>query len=306
MTALLLKALSFIVMIGLGFVLKNKGFFAATDQRVVSNIVLNITFPAAIITSFATLSLQMSLFSIIFIGIGCNLIMIGVGLLLSRGRSNTTRSLFMINMSGYNIGLFTIPFIQSFLGPFGVAVTSLFDIGNAILVTGGTFAIVSHKIHQGESNGLSSTLRTLRSSSPFVTYMAMLALALLNIRIPTAITAITAPIGAANPFLAMLMVGLLLEIQLDLAKLKKVATIVLVRLIAAAVFAAAIYFLLPFPLAVRQVLVFVVCSPLSGLAPLFTQRIGADSSLSSLAASITALFSIVIMTTLILTMGIGT
>ena len=105
MTALLLKALSFVVMIGLGFVLKNKGFFAATDQRVISNIVMNITFPVAIITSFASLNLQLSLFAIIFIGIGCNLTMIGVGLLLSRGRSSTTQSLFMINMSGYNIGL---------------------------------------------------------------------------------------------------------------------------------------------------------------------------------------------------------
>lgn len=305
MTEILLKALSFILIIALGYILKHKGFFAPQDPRVVSNLVLNITFPAAIINSFAAINLELSLFSIILIGLACNFLMFGLGFLLSRGRDDATRALFMLNVSGFNIGMFTIPFIQNFLGTFGVAITSLFDIGNAVMVTGLALALTSAVLRRKEAASIGSTLRLLRSSMPFVTYMSMLLLSILNIKIPAAVIAVTGPIGAANPFLAMLMVGLLLEIHADRERLINAVKIISARLAGAVVLAAVIFWLLPFSFEVRRVLVLVIFSPLSGIAPMMTQRSGADSGISSLVASITVLISIVSMTALVVFLGTG-
>lgn len=47
----------------------------------------------------------------------------------------------IINFSGYNIGCFTLPFIQSFIGPAGVVATCLFDAGNSVMCTGATYSI---------------------------------------------------------------------------------------------------------------------------------------------------------------------
>lgn len=45
----------------------------------------------------------------------------------------------ILNLSGYNIGNFTMPFVQSFLGPIGVITTSVYDVGNAFVCLGGAF-----------------------------------------------------------------------------------------------------------------------------------------------------------------------
>ena len=49
----------------------------------------------------------------------------------------------MLNSCGYNIGNFTLPFIQSFLGPVGVITTSLFDTGNACICLGDAYSVAS-------------------------------------------------------------------------------------------------------------------------------------------------------------------
>jgi len=292
-------------MIALGYVLKRVGFFQPSDYRIVSNIVMNITLPAAVITSFGSLEMETNLVFVILFGLVCNLVLLAAGALISRRRSSSTKALYMINIPGYNIGTFTMPFIQSFLGPYGVAVTSLFDTGNAIMVTGGTFAVTSHALKTGEGVSAKAIVKTLFSSVPFLVYISMLILALARIRIPSGIVAITSPIGAANAFMAMLMIGLMIEIRLDSAALKKAGVILFVRFLFAGVLSLLFYNFTPFTLAVRQVLAIVVFSPVSSLAPVFTERSKGDAALSSFIASLSIVISLVTMTVLILVLKIG-
>ncbi|NCB00448.1 MAG: AEC family transporter [Clostridia bacterium] len=304
MTGILLKALAYVFIILLGYILKIKGFFAPGDQRVVSNIVMNITFPAAIITNFASLKLDRSLYSIIVLGVILNLALIALGWLFSRGKPDGTRGLYMLSVSGFNIGLFSLPFIQNFLGAFGAGILSLFDIGNAALVTGGTYAIASQLLKRKESSGLLPVLNVLLASAPFVTYMTMMILSFIQIPIPATVTAFTAPIGAANPFMAMLMVGLMLEIRGGGQQAREVTTVLILRLLGSSLLALIAYFLLPYSLAVRQILVLLLFSPLSGLTPVFTQKLGGDAGQASLLASLTVLSGLIIMTSLIVVMGL--
>lgn len=305
MTTVLLKALAYLFIILLGYVLKKTGFFQPADYRVVSNIVMNITLPAAVITSFASLTIDPALLFMVLIGLACNILMLVVGFVLSRRRSDATRALYMINFPGYNIGAFTMPFVQNFVGSIGVAVTSLIDVGNAVMVAGGTFAVVSSILKKGGGMTLRGLLKILRNSMPFLTYLLMLALALLRLRIPAPITALTGPIGSANAFMAMLMVGLMFEVRADPSFLKKASIILVCRYAGAAVLAWLFYNLTPFPLAIRQVLVLVVFSPPSALAPMFTERSQGDGALASLVNSLSIAISLVIMTVLIAALGIG-
>ena len=61
MGEVLVKAAAFVFIIFLGYALKRIGFFTATDYRLISKIVLNITLPAAVITAFANFDMDASL-----------------------------------------------------------------------------------------------------------------------------------------------------------------------------------------------------------------------------------------------------
>ena len=53
MLVVLSKAIAFVLIILIGYICKRRGVFAPTDYQLVSKIVLNITLPCAVISSFA-------------------------------------------------------------------------------------------------------------------------------------------------------------------------------------------------------------------------------------------------------------
>ena len=116
MASVLWKAISFAFIIFLAFGLKKLGLFKPTDYTVMVKIVLNITLPAAVIVSFATTTLDLSMLIVTLLGFLANGAMLLIGLGLSRKKSKALRALYAICTPGYNIGAFAMPFAQGFLG----------------------------------------------------------------------------------------------------------------------------------------------------------------------------------------------
>ena len=133
----LVRAGCFVAIIILGYVLRKINFFKEEDFSVLSKIVLRITLPAAIVTSFAGKKLDLPMLLLSLMGIGIGVIYILLAFVLNRRKSKEDTIFDVVNMSGYNIGAFTMPFVQNFLGPVGVISTSLFDVGNAFVCLGG-------------------------------------------------------------------------------------------------------------------------------------------------------------------------
>lgn len=297
----LTKAIAFIFIIVMGYALKKKGFFAAKDFYLISRIVIRITLPCAIISNFSNLTMDNSLLFLCVIGILANLVMVGIGF-LTNIRSDGDRTAFdMINLSGYNIGNFTLPFVQSFLGPVGFAATSLFDAGNAVMCTGVTYTLASLAKGSGEKASPSSVVRSLLSSLPFDAYVIMTILAVCKIPLPSVVISFASTVGGANAFLALLMIGIGFEIHMEKEKLNRIIRLMVIRYGVAVVFALGAFFLLPFPIPVRQAMTIVAFGPISSVATAFTGRIGGDVELSSAVNSLSIVLSIITITlTLIL------
>lgn len=156
------------------------------------------------------------------LGFLANGAMLLIGLGLSRKKSKALRALYAICTPGYNIGAFAMPFAQGFLGAAGVAGACLFDTGNAIMCTGGSYAATDLLLN-GRKEGekfLLSLLKKLGSSVPFLTYTAMLVLSLCRVQIPMALADFLQPIANANAYCAMFMIGLMFDIQLRPETLK--------------------------------------------------------------------------------------
>ena len=305
------KPLSFFLIICMGYLLKKKGFFGKTDYRVISKIVLNFTLPAAVICTFAGFERDGSLFVIVFLGFLCSLLPMLAVYLLSFRQEKDRRVFSMINTAGYGIGSFTLPLIQGFFGAYGGVICCMFDTGNAVMMTGGSYVITTTLLHlEGEteeSRGekIKGILKKFITSVSFDTYMLMLLLAACGIRLPAAAAALAAPVSAANPYLAMLVVGMMFEPAGDMSYVKDTVVVIASRLAFAVLFALLLYFCTPFSLEVRRVLAVVAFSPVSTLAPIYTEKCHGDGSLSSYANAISILLSLFIMSALVYGMGVS-
>lgn len=300
MLNVLTKAISFVLIIVTGYALKKKGFFRPKDFHLVSRMVICITLPCAIVSNFSRLSMDNSLLFMCVLGLAANVFTLLAGFLASLRDSREGKAFNMLNMSGYNVGNFTLPFVQEFLGPMGFAATSLFDTGNAIMCTGITYTLVSMVSGKGESPSVKNVAKSLLSSMPFNAYVVMTVLAVLRISLPEVVVSYAGTVGSANAFLALLMIGIGFELRFERAKISRMVKVLGMRYGLAVLMAVAAYLLLPFPLDVRRAMALVALGPVSSVAAAYTGRLGGDVELASAVNSLSIVLSIVAITAALL------
>lgn len=298
MQDILIKAGCFVAIIILGYTVKKIGVLHQDDFMVLSKIVIRITTPAAIAVSFAGKEIDLSLLLLILLGLGSGILLVAAAYLLSLRNSKNQRAFNMLNVAGYNIGNFALPFVQGFLGPVGIIVTSLFDTGNAIVALGGAYGAAS-TVKDGSGFDLKLIAGKLVRSVPFMCYIILVTLNLAKIPLPTPMVSCLQIIANANAFLAMFMLGVGFNLSGDFKQIGIIAKVLSIRYTLSAVMAVAVYFLLPMDLEVRQTLVILLFSPISSIVPAFTGDMGEDVGLSSAINSISIICSIVIIITLL-------
>ncbi|MGN0404583.1 MAG: AEC family transporter [Bariatricus sp.] len=296
MTEILIRAACFVAIIFLGFILREKGFFKKEDFHIISKIVLKITLPAAIISNFSRADISPFMLFISLLGFGGGIVMMIGGALLYAGKDREKRAFAVLNISGYNIGNFAMPFVQSFLGSVGVVATSLFDAGNALICLGGSYGVAS-MIKYGEGKVSFRLIgEKLLKSLPFDTYLVMTVISLLHIQLPSPITTFTGIIGSSNTFMAMLMIGVGFELSGERSQIKDIVKIIGMRCVLSAVLAAVFFFLLPVGIEYRRALAVLAFSPVASANPPYTAAMKSDFGLSSAVNSVSIIVSMVLMT----------
>ena len=298
MVEILTRAGCFAAIIVLGMAFRKLRVFRETDFRVLSTIVIKITLPATIISSFAGQTIDPSMLTLAAIGLGGGLLYLLLGLLLNLRNGKDRRAFEMLNLPGYNIGNFTLPFVQSFLGPVGVITTSLFDTGNAVVCLGGAYGVAS-SIKAGGKFDLRRVGKALVTSVPFLCYILVVSLNLLHIRLPGPVIECAGIIANANAFMAMLMIGVGFRITANREQIGSVVRILSVRYAVSIALAVFCYFILSFDLQIRRTLVILVFAPIGSAVPAFTSELGGDVGLSSAINSISIVISIIAIVTLL-------
>lgn len=298
MLDVLTRAGCFVAIIILGYVLRKLEFFKEEDFKVLSKIVIRITLPAAIVASFSGKEIDASMLIITLLGLGCSLLYIAAALLINLRTDREQRAFDVLNLSGYNIGNFTTPFVQSFLGPMGVITTSLFDTGNAFISLGGSYSAASI-IKDNSGFSVKRIAKSLIKSIPFDCYVIMTILTLANISLPSPVVSFAEIIANANAFTAMLMIGVGFKLSGDRSQMGRIIRILVVRYGIAALLAFLFYRLLPFSLEIRQALMILVFSPIPSAAPPFTQEIKGDVGLASALNSLSIMISIIIIVSIL-------
>ncbi|MBR3796484.1 MAG: AEC family transporter [Clostridia bacterium] len=301
MLDIVMRAASFIAIIVMGYLLKKIGFFKEEDFGLLSKVAIRITLPCAIIVSFSGKEIDPALLALPLIAMVCGAIYVALGYLLNRNKPREQQAFAMLNLAGYNIGSFTIPFAQSFLGPMAVVAISIFDTGNAVICLGGAFSLAC-MVKDGSGFSVKRIVKALLRSVPFVVYVIMLTMNLLSIATPRFVLSIAEIGNSANAFAAMLMIGVGFKLEAKREQMSTIAKLVAIRYSVALAAALACYNLLPFALEVRQALVILAFAPIGSSVPGFTGEMKGDVGLSSALNSICMVISIAIIVALLLVM----
>lgn len=296
MAMILIRSLSFLLVVLVAYLFKKAGILRSTDGTILQKIILNITLPATIIVGFNAVQVDAILFIMIGLGLLTNLVLVLIGSLFWRKKEPVDRAIMMFSQGGFNIGNFTIPFVQGFF-PAAIPFIGSFDMGNALMLFGGSPMVVDRILGQEreESSYVKRALRLFHSPS-FTTYTLMFLLALLGITVPVTITSVVELFASGNAFLSMFMVGLYLEIDMDRSSLRKISKLLSVRYTLAIAAALLFYFVLPLPEIVRFSLVLVTLAPVGTVSTINMIVYGNKRSISSFLSSVSIIISLILMT----------
>ena len=300
MIDVLTRAGCFIAIIIAGYVLRRVNFFKEGDFAVLSKITLKITLPAAFISNFSGKQLDPTMLAYTFMALGAGILYMILGYVINIGKSREEKAFGVLNLPGYNIGNFTIPFVQSFLGPVGVITTSLFDAGNAFVCLGGAFGVASSIKGTGKFS-IKRVVKALSKSVAFLTCITMMVLGMLGITLPAPVIELAEIVGGANAFIAMLMLGVGFKLSGEKSQIGTIVKILAVRYGVGLVLAI-VFYNLPIELEARTALMVLAFSPIGSAVPAFTEEMGGDAGLSAALNSISIICSIIFMVTILVIM----
>lgn len=296
----LLRALSLVAIIGIGQLAKRAGWVSTSDFSKFSKIVLGVTLPCALFTSFNTFHVEFALLGLAIFGLLVNVALQVIGYLQTRRRSRQDQAFAVFNSGSYNIGAFSTPYLSGLVGPHAMIFSSLFDIGAAVSSAGIAYGWGMSLVHPSGRLRTGALLRKVGTSPVFMTYATLLVMQLLNLRLPDQLIVFTSTVGAANPFLAMLMIGIGLDLRLSRAKYVDAARLLARRYVFGLVVGVASWYLLPLPADARVVVAMLLFAPIAAMMPAFCAEAELDVELASFANSVSVLVAIVAMPTLYL------
>ncbi|MDN6616168.1 AEC family transporter [Enterococcus gilvus] len=299
MRAVLLNSLGLFGIILIGYLTKRLSLFVKADGSMISKIVVNVTLPAAIIVNLRALDVENQLLLLILAGILLNIVMIVIGHFFSKKQEQVEREFLMYSVSGYNIGNFAIPFVQSFM-PQAIPILSFFDIGNSVMLAGGSTVVIEGISGSNEKRpSVKNVMGRLGRSVPFLCYLIMLCLRIFEIDLPAAVFQVVEPIANANTFLSMFMIGLFLELRLPKKELSLVWRVLIIKY-AGGVLLAALFMFLPLPTIIKAVLCLVSVGPITTFGVINSVTAGMRAEVVGFTSSLSFLISLPLMTSLLL------
>ncbi|MDY2777264.1 MAG: AEC family transporter [Collinsella sp.] len=303
MNLVLIRVSSFIAIIVVGIIAGRSGKLGKKTGESISKIVFNITLPAAIIHAFGAADFAPWMLALVPLGITCALGPYLLTFAATKNLNHNDRVLYLLNSSGFNIGSFGLPFVQAFFPASTVVAACMFDAGNAFMMTGGTFAL-TRVLAGGETieHPLRDVVKRLISSIPFDSYLILVSLALIGVRVPEPIVMFTEPMAQANGFLSMFMLGLMVCFSVNGEKLHKLLNLISIRVFFSTLMSASV-FLLPFPLDVRLIIIILLWAPMGSMGPVFTLWAGGDHGLAGLANTVSIFLSLLAMTCITVASG---
>lgn len=290
---------AYVAFIVLGYILRRVNVLKADTVHALAGLVLYVTVPCLVIVSLNGIQIETAYFSLIVLGILCNLVMCLIGWIWKKRLGDEARRFAMINLAGYNIGTFAMPLMQGFVTPLGFLSICMFDVGNAFMCTGTTYSLAMGGGAGSRWDFIKAILSRMLTSGPIWAYSVMTLMAIFHLAFPAFVIDF-ARIGAnANAFLAMIMIGQGINLSMRPDQIKDIFMHLGVRVFFSTLIALAIYFWLPFGEDIRKALAILAFAPIPAIAMVFSIKAKCDTKMAANFNSLSVATSVVIVMILV-------
>ena len=256
------KVMSLAAFIVLGHLLRRFNILKDQAFAAISALVMNVTLPCVILTNLNGVRIEGDMLLIAGLGLLTNIIFLVWGLFLSRNIADTQwRDFVRLNVGGYSVGPFAVPYVQSFFPTTGLMATCMFDVGNCVMAGGGTFAVIAGtRVKTTLWRTVKLVVSKLVRSGPLVTFAFVGLMSVLDMRLPDGVITSTAIGAHANTFLCMIMIGESISFSMGGGKMGKVLKLLASRWVVCILIALGVWHFLPFEEEIRMALT-LTCPP---------------------------------------------
>ncbi|MBU7593038.1 AEC family transporter [Metabacillus halosaccharovorans] len=209
-----------ILIISLGFILKRGNIIKEKDGEGLSRIIFNLTLPSIIIVTFSDITLESSLFLLIFIGFLYGVLIGFLGLFVFRKKQRNIKGMLGMMVPGLNIGLFAYPLVEAIFGKEGITYFGMLDVGNAFIVFGLSYLIGSFYSKEDVKLDFKTVVTKMSKSIPLMTYIIVVIINLIGLTLPSVIVDVADIISGANMPLSLLLLGIYLNFSFDKSYVK--------------------------------------------------------------------------------------
>ena len=268
----------------LGVAARALGGVQREDGGALLRLIFNVTLPAVLLTSFATLPIGSGAGSAAVVAVSvAHAALLFCASFAWESRPPRLAALLAGASQGVNLGLFAYPLVVGVWGEVGLQTVVLFDLANqGVLLMACYLAFFT----RAAAPGASATRAILqRLANPcFVALYGAVLLRASGAAVPAPLAALSASLAAANRPLALLALGMLLDLRLPRQQLANVAAVLGLRLsvsLAVAAAAATLLHGLLSPTALAVVCV-ALTSPIAMLTLSYAAEFDCDVSLAAL------------------------
>ena len=286
------KVLAFVFFIVLGWFLRRFNILKPEAFHAISALVMCVTLPCVTVTGLNGIEIGAQLADIALIGLVANVILLLIGFAVTmRTADPDLRDFRRLNISGFSIGPFVIPYVQAFLPPAGLLTALVFDLGNAVMAAGGNYAVISGFREKTSPVRMVKVIaKKLATSGPVIAFFVMMVLCLMHVTLPAGVVNAAKIGAAANTFLCMIMIGESMNLSLNMREFIDIMKILVLRFVCQVTLALVFYYLLPFDIEARRALVIVALAPVPAMNLIYTSQLKGDlgraANLNSLSVAV--------------------
>lgn len=300
------KVMSLAAFIVLGHLLRRFNILKDQAFAAISALVMNVTLPCVILTNLNGVRIEGDMLLIAGLGLLTNIIFLVWGLFLSRNIADTQwRDFVRLNVGGYSVGPFAVPYVQSFFPTTGLMATCMFDVGNCVMAGGGHLcgdcghpAMKTTLLAHGQA-----VVSKLDALGPLVTFAFVGLMSVLDMRLPDGVITSTAIGAHANTFLCMIMIGESISFSMGSGKMGKVLKLLASRWVVCILIALGVWHFLPFEEEIRMALTLTCLSPIPAMSLVFTAQLDGDIAMAANMSSLSVGCSIIGMSVALMLFG---
>ncbi len=293
---------SALLIITMGYVLKSAGFIKEHEAKNVSKFLMHTTFPALVINTMTRVDMSGELFWLPAIAVLFGMTCSNIGYRIYRKDKSGNRAILTMGCSGFNLGLFAFPLIEGIWGWKGLAYAAMFDIGNSVVNFMVTYGVGTYIVSGGKSNiSIWGIFKKILLLPPFQAMLIGLTINLFKIPVPDMLMGIVDTISKGNKPLVLLLMGIYFSVRLPKKLYADVFKVLTLRYSLGFLVGFAFYFLSPFDLHFRNMLLICIILPAGMTLITYSEQLNLNSNIAAALVNFSMLISFLIMWILVYT-----